>query len=208
MWSERISKEEAFCKFKLCAEKSNAQACAVLGNAFRFGIPDLLEKNNEFAAIYCERALALGWQDPLLYLNLGDLAYMKKDYQAAVRWYKKGAKKDEATCLQNLGHLLYHGEGVKKNPIKAVELWKRGAKLQHPQCIENLGLAYRMGEGVEKNENTGIIYSIYAAELGFSPSIAFINSPEIQQYIEKKFGGLKTIRLWQDMCKLGLKSKG
>ena len=77
---------------------------------------------------------------------------VEKNYEEAVKWYKKAAEKGDASAMNNLGHCYYYGEGVEKNYEEAVKWYRKAAEKGDAWAMRNLGICYDNGEGIEKNE--------------------------------------------------------
>ena len=91
---------------------------------------------------------------------------VEKNYEEAVKWYKKAAEKGNATAMCNLGNCYYNGNGVEKNDEEAVKWYKKAAEEGNARAMNNLGNCYENGEGVEKNDEEAVKWFTRAAELG------------------------------------------
>ena len=74
--------------------------------------------------------------------------YGKKDITIANNYFEKGAKKDDAICLDELGNSYLYGLGVEEDVNKAIELLIKAANY-NPVSYGTLGEAYL------KNKDTG-----------------------------------------------------
>ena len=52
----------------------------------------------------------------------------EENWDKALEWFSKGAEKNEARCLTELGMAYENGNGVEENPQKAVEYMMKAAE--------------------------------------------------------------------------------
>ncbi|KAJ3440749.1 activator of c kinase protein 1-related [Anaeramoeba flamelloides] len=76
---------------------------------------------------------------------------VEKNKEVAFQWFKKSAKNNEITGMNNLAIAFHTGKGVKKNHAKSFKWFKRAAKLGYPSAVNNVGVCYLNGEGTEKD---------------------------------------------------------
>lgn len=74
-----------------------------------------------------------------------------KDYEKALYWYHRSAKKGNAFAESNIGSMYRFGEGVNKDYMIAFEWYMKSAKKGNEYAQQNIGSMYRFGEGVAKN---------------------------------------------------------
>ena len=98
--------------------------------------------------------------------RLGVYFYSKKDYQEAVKWYRKAAEQGLAEAQYNLGLCYEGGDGVKKDYQEAVKWWRKAAEQGLAEAQYNLGLCYYNGNGVEKDYQEAVKWWRKAAEQG------------------------------------------
>ena len=80
----------------------------------------------------------------------------KADYQEAVKWLRRAAKRGDPDAQNNLGQMYENGEGVPQSYAQAAK-WYRKAAEHVPnlggagQGRNDLGLLYLSGQGVPKD---------------------------------------------------------
>ena len=97
----------------------------------------------------------------------GDLAYnngvdawrVKNYAEARLQWERSLAAGGPDEALNNLGYLLYHGQGGPVDRVRAVELWRKGAALGVSEAQFHLGEAHEAGGGVSRN--AAVAYAWY-----------------------------------------------
>ena len=119
----------------------------------------------------CENAVNSYPNEPRFQFQLGRAFDKKKQYETAIRWYKKVAKDYSYPSAQNnLGHMYRGGKGVPKDDKKAVK-WFRLAAEQGDALGQNaLGNMYDTGRGVPKDDKESAKWRTLAAEQGNSQS--------------------------------------
>ena len=89
-----------------------------------------------------------------------------KDYDQAVKWYRKAAEMGNADAQNNLGICYANGQGVTQEyenfvlaaffgetDKEALKWYRKAAEQGHSQAQNNLGLCYYKGRGVTKDLN-------------------------------------------------------
>ena len=69
----------------------------------------------------------------------------KKTGDRALEWFSKGAEKNEARCLTELGMAYENGNGVEENPQKAVEYMMKAAEQDYGYAQFKMGDYYFFG---------------------------------------------------------------
>jgi TPR repeat protein len=69
-----------------------------------------------------------------------------KDEAAAVRWYRRGARRADPSCQYDLGFMVLLGEGTDRDPEAAVRWLTRAAEGGHAQAAKLLAELYASGE--------------------------------------------------------------
>jgi SpoVK/Ycf46/Vps4 family AAA+-type ATPase len=77
-------------------------------------------------------------QQKLGYLYYGGFETIAKDYTQSLQWFLLGAKKNNATCLYNLGLQYQYGYGVEKNMRTACDFYTRALRYGSPQAPKKL----------------------------------------------------------------------
>lgn len=91
-----------------------------------------------------------------------------KDYEEAVRWYRKAAEGDFAPGQNNLGVMYESGYGVNKDYAEAVRWYRKAAEQGNKHGQYNLADMYEDGKGIEQNYTEAIRWYLKAAEQGHS----------------------------------------
>lgn len=86
------------------------------------------------------------------------------NYSMAYYWWKKGAEKDNAGCLDNLGYLYYNGYGTKKDSQKALYYFEKVLEID-PDDEYALHLMGKIYFELGNIDNAKIFYH-KAADLG------------------------------------------
>ena len=96
----------------------------------------------------------------------GDDAYDKKDYEEAVKWYRKAAEQGHAAAQYNLGVCYRNGIGISTDESEAVKWYRKAAEQGHAAAQYKLGVCYRNGRGVPTDESEAVKWYRNAAEQG------------------------------------------
>lgn len=100
----------------------------------------------------------------LLYLT-GKM--VKKDYSKAVKWFRAGALKGDASAQAALATRYYNGEGVTQDYYQAVSWYRKAAEQEEPPAQYMLGLCYYNGDGVAQNYAEAAKWYKKAAKQGY-----------------------------------------
>ena len=93
-------------------------------------------------------------------------AFQKKDYAAAVGYYRQAADLGDAEAQFLLGNRYYNGQGVSKDKEQAFYWYEKAARQGNTDAQTLLGLCYLNGDGVKQNEDKGIYWLSLAADQG------------------------------------------
>jgi len=74
-----------------------------------------------------------------------------KDYQEAVKWFRKAAEQGLARAQGSLGSMYAKGRGVPKDYREAVQWYRKAAEQGLAMAQGYLGVMYRLGRGVPKD---------------------------------------------------------
>src|SRR5208283_2618949 len=89
------------------------------------------------------------------YMDRGDAYYygrgVPKDYDEAVKWYRKAADQGNADAQNNLGIIYQNGFGVAKDYEEAVKWYRKSADQGHAVAQANLGWMCENGYGIPKD---------------------------------------------------------
>ncbi|MGI9241834.1 MAG: C39 family peptidase [Verrucomicrobiales bacterium] len=106
-------------------------------------------------ATFEELARAAEDGDPEAELALGmryrDGEGVARDYQIAIKWYRRCADRGNADGMDNVGFMHLRGWGVPENFDVAAAYFKSAARMNHSQALFNLGNCYFSGQGVERD---------------------------------------------------------
>lgn len=102
--------------------------------------PKIIENKEEF--IRAQLFLAKVYREGLT---------VKKDMQAAFKYYKACADDGNAIGIAMVGQCLLYGDGVKRDAKAAFEWNSKGAELGQERSIRNIALAYDYGTGVKRD---------------------------------------------------------
>lgn len=91
---------------------------------------------------------------------------VEKDYEAAVKWFRKAADQGAAHAQYNLGIAYASGRGVDKDPAVAVQWYHKAASQGHAMAQYNLGVLHDAGEGVRKDPAEALQWYRKAADQG------------------------------------------
>lgn len=78
--------------------------------------------------------------------SLAELAYRRKDYKEAVKWYEMAANRGDGYSAYSLGH-IYFEDGPNENEEKAAHWFKIAAEKGEPDAQYKLSLMYFNGNG-------------------------------------------------------------
>ena len=111
----------------------------------------------------------------------------KADYQEALKWSRRAAKRDDPDAQNGLGKMYENGEGVPQNYAQAAK-WYRKAAEHVPdlggagQGRNNLGMLYLSGQGVPKDLVLAYMWFLLArTERNFSEAKAQMTPAQIAE---------------------------
>ncbi|MCU7960931.1 MAG: sel1 repeat family protein [gamma proteobacterium symbiont of Bathyaustriella thionipta] len=122
------------------AERGNAYACMVLGNAYSQGKG--IEKNTLKAAQWWRRAAEKGNTESKYYLAKALLAGngVPKDTQEAGKWLRQAAEEGNPNAQYLLGRMHHEGVIVKQDQNTALQWLRRAAANGHLEAVHLSGL--------------------------------------------------------------------
>jgi TPR repeat protein len=75
-----------------------------------------------------------------------------KDEPAALRWYRRGARRGDPECLYDLAFMILLGEGTVPDPGQAIDLLEQAAERGYGEAIRLLADLHEQGaHGVSAN---------------------------------------------------------
>ena len=108
--------------------------------------------------------------DPKDRYKLGGKYYhgngVEKDYEKAIKWYRKAADQGHAKAQYYLGVMYDNGEGVEEDDEQAAYWYRKAAEQGDDDAQYNLGVMYDNGEGVEENDEQAVYWYRKAAGQG------------------------------------------
>lgn len=99
-----------------------------------------IEKNTALAARFYNEAAALGDEDALN--ELGDLYFVDKDYENAVKVFQTSAEKGSTYAMRALSFMYAESVGVEENLALAFDLIERAAAAGDLKAMADLGQIY------------------------------------------------------------------
>lgn len=157
--SDKVGHTLSFKWRKLAADNGDAVAQHNLGINYSTG--EGTEINIDKAIEYSLKAADQG----VLTANLGNYYAKKKDYQTALKWYKKAAEPNGYSLWCKIGEMYQNGIGTEKDLEQAIAWYKRA--LKSPTYISacyNLGLLCENGEGTKQNYRKAMMYYYEVAD--------------------------------------------
>jgi TPR repeat protein len=76
-----------------------------------------------------------------------------KDYENAIKWYKKAMDNDNIASIAALGFMNFDGQGVRRDYGKAFEYFIKAAEKGNVEAMGKLVIMYAEGYGVAKNKS-------------------------------------------------------
>lgn len=155
--------EKAVSYFERAARLGCRDALWRLGDLYLQG--EGVERNVTMAEVFYEEAADAGVASAMC--MLGDRFFYGKngkedqeeiDYEKAVKWYKKAARREDEWGLFALGMCFYHGKGVTQSYKKAVKLFLRSGAYGCPDALWRLASCYYNGIGTKKNKKKAYHY--------------------------------------------------
>lgn len=89
-----------------------------------------------------------------------------KNYEEAVKWYRKAAEQGYAGAQNNLAVMYEKGLGVPKDDSEAAKWYQRAAEKHEPHAQHSLGIMYRDGRGIPQDFEKAAKWIQKAAEQG------------------------------------------
>ena len=96
----------------------------------------------------------------------GDEFYNRKNYDEAVRWYRKAADQGDANAQSNLGWMYRNGYGVPQSYDEALRWYRKAVEQGHANAQNNLGWMYQNGYGVPQSNDEAVTWYRKAADKG------------------------------------------
>ena len=91
---------------------------------------------------------------------------IEKDFEEAVKWYRKAAEQGLCTAQDSLGDCYYYGRGVDEDDAEAVKWYRKAAEQGLDTAQHSLGKCYYFGYGVDEDKVKAVKWYRKAAEQG------------------------------------------
>ena len=98
--------------------------------------------------------------------NKATVAFEADDYQTALAWFEKGAKRSNAHSIYSLGYIYLNGKGVPKDEKNGFSYYRLAADHGSAEAQGNLGTMYAFGHGVTQDYKEAIRLFRLAADQG------------------------------------------
>lgn len=160
--------------FKLSASKGNSSSMNMVGNMYKLGIGDSVNKS--LAKYWYLKAGKAGFADAYYYLGM-----VHKDslqFSEAFACFKQAADLNSSVGTYAYGYMLYKGLGCKQNYNLALRAFYKGVEYKRPDCMYFLGLCLKNGYGTSVNKDSSNFWLNKAAARGYRNAINEINTPE------------------------------
>ncbi len=164
---------------RLAAEQGYAYAQTMLANQYIHGYGVEVDYDEAFTW-----ALRAAEQGDGLGQTLAGCCYaygwgVDINLEEAAKWYSLAADQNEALAINNLGSLYFDGTGgVKQSYAEALRLFMQSYDLGCPIAAYNIACMYQNGVGVEKDTDLALEWCRIAAEGGYAPAQAVLDSYE------------------------------
>ena len=154
-------------EYRAGAERGDAAAQYMLGNAYDFGSLGLSVNKGRAAELYRSAAAAGSAQAQFclgVLFEKGDITTRSADQ--AARFYRLAAEQGLPSAIFNLGILCRDGAGVLQDYAAAASHFRRAAKLGHVKAAGELALCYMLGRGAAVDCARAMRWARRAADRG------------------------------------------
>ena len=149
--------------------------------------PKIIENKEEF--IKAQLFLAKVYREGLT---------VKKDMQAAFKYYKACADDGNAVGIAMVGQCLLYGDGVKRDPKLAFEWNSKGAELGQERSIRNIALAYDYGTGVKRDPLKAVEWYKKVLEISSTDRFAKYRIAYCLANVDSVFGFKPTVDMYKE----------
>jgi tetratricopeptide (TPR) repeat protein len=109
-------------------------------------------------------------------IELGKFYFLKKEFEQAIKWYRKSAEQGNAIGQGRLGLCYYEGHGVKKDEEKAIKWLRKAAEKGDPLIQYTGGILLLYKDNINEQElEEGIQLLTKSAQQGYEPAIEMLN---------------------------------
>jgi TPR repeat protein len=115
------------------------------------GIADNAKIDVAAAGAACDNAMR-GYPEVTRFVyQVGRVAFARKDYTEAMKFFRAAAAKDSVAALNGIGVLYNNGWGVARDYAEARNWYEKAAARGHSAAMNSLGLLYENGRGVAQD---------------------------------------------------------
>ena len=126
-------------------------------------------------------------------------AYNISDYAAALAHWRPPAARGHANSQVALGHMYFHGFGVKRDLVQAAGWYRKAAKQNQTDALHLLGKMYLDGQGVAKNLVRAFVLCELALAQGEAAGLPCRESAK-QSMSDDEFGKAeRDLSKWNDL---------
>jgi TPR repeat protein len=100
------------------------------------------------------------------YYATGEKYFEEKNYEEAVKWYRKSAEREYALAQGKLGLMYVNGYGVTQDYEEALKWYRKSAEQGNADAQYILGIAYQNGYGVTQDYEEAVNWYRKSAEQG------------------------------------------
>lgn len=125
-----------------------------------------LANNGDFEAMDI-LGMAYEWGEDNEYIGFSGI---EKNFEEAVKWYRKAAEQGYAPAQHDLGDCYYDGHGVDVDYVEAVKWYRKAAEQGNKFAQDSLGDCYYYGHGVDEDNVEAVKWYRKAAEQGLGTS--------------------------------------
>ena len=159
---------ESYKWYKKGADLDHPESVGMVG---MYHIDDVIgQYNSEKAVRYLKKAIELGANNAIFYLQLGDMYFKgegtNKDLYKAYENYRKSADLGNARALYNVGLHFQNGEGVTQDYYQARQYYLKAIEQNLAIAYTGLGFLYDYGYGVKKDRIKALEYYQNAGDRG------------------------------------------
>lgn len=157
-----------------CADRGLPESRYTLGKTYLKGLHGV-PKSEKKGVQHLRAAAEAGHAGAMV--ELGNYLMDQKapeSYSEAYNWFLAAAEKGEVDSYSNLGMLLLHGAGVKKDTTRGIEYLEKGAEQGDQVCMNLIGRYYIEGKTIPQNIDRGLYWLEKATDLGLPDSRLFL----------------------------------
>lgn len=158
----------ALAEAEQAADAGDVNALYALSAVLWDGVGTVVEKEEDKARAYCEKAAALGFWQAEMELGLHHLngTRLPQDEAKGAAFLKRAAEKGVGKAEYHLAYCCLAGVGTEKNPSLAVSYYQEALRHGYLRAAVELGVYYETGTYVKQDKKKA--YQLYrrAADAG------------------------------------------